>query len=196
MEGGIGGARLDYDRILAPGWAKPMAQMGPFSQRDRDSHLCYHARLRVGRRIWRGRRPTPFCAHGPNKRAGTPGAYVVCCTQKAGAERRPRRMRWARLGAARGRGPRAGRAIGPPTGLPEGEGTRPAPHPTPTPRPARPPNSIRRTPSRLKGASAGTGLGGHQERRREGPAGAQGGGSKARAGPRKTEPTTAGLKRC
>src|SRR5215212_10681841 len=29
------------------------------------ARLCYHARLRVGRYIWRGRRPTPFCPYEP-----------------------------------------------------------------------------------------------------------------------------------
>jgi hypothetical protein len=37
-----------------------MPRMRHFSQIEETSYLCYHARPRVGRYIWRGRRPALF----------------------------------------------------------------------------------------------------------------------------------------
>jgi hypothetical protein len=93
------GAQLDSEAIVLPRKVRARTLMGACSQRDRDSHLCYHARLRVCRCIWRGRRPTPFCAHGHPKRAGTAGERTPVSSGI---------MRPLQVGAGKGLGHRSG----------------------------------------------------------------------------------------
>jgi hypothetical protein len=56
--GGMRNARLVSKLTVPPRKARAHTRRGAGSQCHRDSRLCYHARLRVGRYIWRGRRPT------------------------------------------------------------------------------------------------------------------------------------------
>jgi hypothetical protein len=62
QEGGIRSVRLNSGVDCNRAANKRILQMRDFSQRGAEaaSHLCYHARLRVGRCIWRGRRRTLF----------------------------------------------------------------------------------------------------------------------------------------
>jgi hypothetical protein len=53
-------ARLDSGPIVLPRMARAYPLNGRFFTEMGPSNLCYHARLRVGRYIWRGKRPTRF----------------------------------------------------------------------------------------------------------------------------------------